>query len=352
MRYYIVFLIMCSVSIEGITAQSKKTEHTFSSVSIETVLEDSISIRAITIDSRGLIYAGTEGKYGFISFDKEERVKSYHKSISWKGKKLHFRAIAATKEDFFILSIESPALLYKLSKKTGEASLVYKEEHPKAFYDAMAFWNDKEGIAIGDPTDKCLSVIITRDGGQSWRKVSCEVFPKAVEGEAAFAASNGNISIIDDQVWILSGGGASRVYHSSDKGDHWSVFDTPITQGIPTKGGYSLDFYDRNTGIIYGGDYTTPDTNQKNKVVTKDGGNTWTLVADGEGPGYRSCVRYIPNSEGKGVIAVGFKGISVSGDGGKSWKTISDASFYTLRFITDTIAYAAGKGRIAKLSFE
>jgi hypothetical protein len=28
----------------------------------------------------------------------------------------------------------------------------------------MQFWNNKEGIAMGDPIADCLNVIITRDG--------------------------------------------------------------------------------------------------------------------------------------------------------------------------------------------
>ena len=37
--------------------------------------------------------------------------------------------------------------------------LVYKEQNEKVFYDAMAFWNDEEGMAIGDPVENCMSII-------------------------------------------------------------------------------------------------------------------------------------------------------------------------------------------------
>ena len=59
----------------------------------------------------------------------------------------------------------------------------------------MDFCNDQEGIAIGDPTDSCMSIIITRDGGETWTKLSCDDLPKAKEGEAAFAVMrDANIS--------------------------------------------------------------------------------------------------------------------------------------------------------------
>jgi photosystem II stability/assembly factor-like uncharacterized protein len=40
----------------------------------------------------------------------------------------------------------------------------------QGFYDSMKFWNKNEGIAMGDLND-CLSIIITRDGGNTWNKV-------------------------------------------------------------------------------------------------------------------------------------------------------------------------------------
>jgi hypothetical protein len=57
-----------------------------------------------------------------------------------------------------MLSIESPAILYKTGDN-GKMQMVYQENHPKSFYDSMDFWNDQEGIAIGDPTGECMSII-------------------------------------------------------------------------------------------------------------------------------------------------------------------------------------------------
>ena len=215
----------------------------------------------------------------------------------------------------------------------------------------MAFWNDQEGIAMGDQTDGCISIIITRDGGNSWNKIKCEDLPEAVEGEAAFAASNSNIAVQGENAWILTGGMSSRIWHTADKGMTWKVYDTPLKQGTETTGGYSLDFYDASNGFIIGGDYTDPETNSGNKAISSDGGKTWKLVAEGNDPGYKSSIRYIPGSNAKELIATGFSGIHYSHDNGQSWKKLSEEGFYTLRFANDSIAYAAGKGRIAKLRF-
>ena len=112
-----------------------------------------------------------------------------------------------------------------------------------------------------------------------------------------------------------------------------------------------MDFFNENIGFAIGGDYTQPKSNKANKVKTIDGGKTWQLVADGHEPGYKSCVQFVPNSNGEALVAAGFTGISYSSDGGKSWKELSEEPFFTLRFLNDSTAFAAGNKRIAKLLF-
>ncbi|SOC81434.1 Sortilin, neurotensin receptor 3 [Salinimicrobium sediminis] len=319
----------------------------FSEVEMEVLLEDSVSIRAIEIMGNDVAFAGSNGTYGIYNSAQDQvRVSRQQYDSIYP----EFRAVAGTSEDFFMLSVANPALLFKTGNG-GRMELVYKEEHEKVFYDAMTFWNDEEGIAMGDPVENCLSIIITRDGGKSWEKLSCDVIPEAAEGEAAFAASNSNIAVQGEKTWILSGGAKSRIYYSPDKGKTWEVFDTPLVQGKSTQGGYSVDFYDMLHGVIIGGDYTAPEENTSNKAVTKDGGKTWKLIAEGKDPGYKSSIRYVPDGEAEEMVAVGFSGISYSADGGTSWKELSKEGFYTLRFLNDTTAYAAGKNRLARLTF-
>ncbi|WP_340063868.1 oxidoreductase [Ascidiimonas aurantiaca] len=329
----------------------KKEENRFypvNDVTVQVLYEDSVSIRAIALSDKNVAFAGTDGKFGlYNSTSQNTRVNiQFYDTIT-----PDFRAVAFTSNDFFMISIENPALIYKTGND-GNMQLVYKEEHEKVFYDAMLFWNDREGMAIGDPTNGCLSIIITRDGGNSWKKLDCSVLPETAEGEAAFAASNSNIAMVGEYAWVASGGVKSRVFFTPDKGKSWEVFGTPIIQGSATKGMYSIDFYDKKRGVAIGGDYTDPENNERNKIITDDGGRTWKLIAKGTGPGYKSCVQYIPGSNAQKMVAVGFTGISVSNDGGNHWKHLSDEGFYTLRFLNDSVAYAAGKGRLAKLTFK
>lgn len=321
----------------------------FNILEIETILEDSLlSIRAIDILNDGsLAFAANNNSFGLMDTNTGEWNISKHEHDSLK---FSFRAVSHTATDFFMLTVANPALLFKTTNNGMQ--LVYKEEGEKVFYDSMTFWNDTEGIAMGDPTDGCISIIVTRDGGNTWRKIPCSELPSAIAGEAAFAASDTNIAVFEDYTWIATGGMASRVLYSPDKGMTWEVFDTPIIQGVGTTGMYSIDFYDALNGFAIGGDYTKPEGNETNKIRTKDGGKTWEVVAKGEMPNYKSCVQYMPNREGKELVVLGFNGIDYSNDGGASWKHLSDESFYTLRFIDDTTAYAAGRGRICKLTFK
>jgi photosystem II stability/assembly factor-like uncharacterized protein len=319
----------------------------FSSVEIATIYSDSLlSIRAIEIlDDESFAFAANNGAFGLYNPLKKSWLTSKQEFDSLN---IHFRAVAHTTTDFFMLSIDNPALLFKTGD-SGNMQLVYTEEGEGVFYDAMTFWNDQEGIAAGDSVNGCLSIIITRDGGRTWKKIACEDLPKAEEGEGAFAASNTNIKTVGDKTWIATTAG--NIYFSEDKGNYWKVIKTLMFNNVATQGIYSIDFYDELNGFAIGGDYTKPENNEANKIVTQDGGKTWGLVAQNLNPGYRSCVQYIPNRKGKELVAIGFKGIDFSNDGGYNWKHLSDESFYTIRFLNDSVAYAAGSGRVSKLIF-
>ena len=357
----ILVLVVFFVFINSCKEDYKRPS-VISEVNIETVVNDStLSVRAIDFNDEYLLYGSADhiGKHALgsefkINLD-ELNISSgkYHFKhiINYEEKPLHVRAIKEVDGNLFAISISNPARLYKLSRKAKNPKLVYEELNNKVFYDSMNFWNDQEGIAIGDPIDDCMSIIITRDSGNTWTKLSCEVLPKAKEGEAAFAASDTNISIVGDHTWVATGGKTSRILYSPNKGKTWEVYNTPIIQGKETTGMYSIDFYDEMNGFAIGGDYTKPNDTLNNKIRTNDRGKTWNVVANGKGPGYRSCVQYIPNSNGKELVAIGFKGIDYSNDSGDSWTHLSDEGFYTIRFLNDSTAYAAGKGRISKLLF-
>lgn len=350
MKNYLLIL-SCLFVLAGCKMTNTKNRTTasekYTSVKIDTLFEDKISIRAIAIDVNKVWYAANNSRYGYYDLKNASKVENIIPVDN-----LEFRSIAQNSTSVFILNVANPALLYKINKKDLAVNLVYQEKHEKVFYDSMKFWNDKEGIAMGDPIENCLSVIITRDGGNTWRKVNCNVLPKVDEGEAAFAASNTNVVIKDNNTWIVSGGKKANVIFSPDKGKTWQKYSTPIMHGETMTGIFTADFYDAKNGFVAGGNYEKLDQNYGNKARTNDGGKTWELVAENSGFGYGSCVQYVPNSKGKALVSIGASGIYYSNDSGDSWKQLAtNANLYTIRFIDNKTAIAAGKNIMIKLSF-
>lgn len=350
-----IYLLLLLLLITSCTPRLPKTSKSIHVIppSISIAQIDSFampsSIRALEVINDEVVwFAGSGGVYGYTQ---DSGVNWMVDSLLHEGERPHFRAISATDEAVFLLSIASPALLFKTTNKGKDWQLVYSENHPDVFYDAMAFWDDQHGIAMGDPTDGCLSVILTSDGGNTWEKVNCDNIPSAAEGEAAFAASNTNVALAEGgKAWMASGGKRARVYHSSDYGQHWEVYNTPIVEGSQMTGIFSLDFYDAKNGFVIGGDWEQKAQNNKNKAYSVDGGKNWLLSADGNGPGYRSCVQYMPGLEGKGLLACGIPGISYSLDGGLNWREVSSTSYYTLRFGDDwKTVWLAGNGKVTKM---
>ena len=164
------------------------------------VLDSTINIRALEIKNNTIYGASSTGTIYSFEADTPKQIKQEQYSSSIDSLIPNFRALAVTDTDVFAISIANPALLFKNGK------VVYMESHPKVFYDSMEFWNNKEGIAVGDFTDNCISILITRDGGDSWTKLDCSVFSDIKEGEGFFAASDSNIAIVVDNTWIASGG--------------------------------------------------------------------------------------------------------------------------------------------------
>jgi photosystem II stability/assembly factor-like uncharacterized protein len=308
--------------------------------------ESKLSCRAIFVDSEKIWMGMDKGRYGFYDTKKDSL---YIHTIQSVNPATEFRSIAATKEAIFILSVGNPAKLIRIDKKSLQETIVYTEENEKVFYDSMQFVDNLNGFAMGDPTENCLSLIKTADGGKTWKKLPCENLPKVNSGEAAFATSNTNLIVKGNAVFMVSGGIKSRVFVSHDFGTSWQVYETPIVQGEEMTGIFTADFYNEKIGIIAGGNYLKQQQNWSNKAITMDGGKTWELIADKAAFGYASCVQFVPKSKGKKLISVGVTGIYYSEDFGKNWTKISDdKDFYTFRFESNKVFYATGKNKLVR----
>ncbi|WP_027378478.1 beta propeller repeat protein [Chryseobacterium daeguense] len=318
--------------------------------SFETIFNDKISIRALEIYDNKVWYSGTDSKFGFIDL----KNKSHQKQIKLSEKKLQFRTLAQDKNSFYAINIESPAYFFKIDKKSLKHEIVYTDTAKAAFYDALAFSGNK-GIALGDPYGKCMNIVKTEDGGKNWKVLSCEKPFEIEEGEAAFAASNTNIFIHNNEFWFVTGGKKSRQFYSYDMGKKLFGKEVQFVNGTSSTGIYSMDM-DPVTrfGIAVGGDYTKQEANINNIATTNNGGETWQIQASGKNAGYTTCVKIKPGSKGKEIIAVGDQHISYSSDFGKTWKKISDEKgFFVCEWVDGNTLVLAGKDKVSlmKLKF-
>ena len=262
---------------------------------------------------------------------------------------LDFRDVEAFGETAYLLSAGpgDASRIYKTVDGGKSWAMQFKSADPAAFFDAIAFWDAKNGIALGDPVKGSFQMIVTTDGGANWNPLAAKLLPPALSGEGAFAAS-GTCLVThgESDVWFATAGAkTARVFHSRDRGQNWEVSDTPIVAGAESAGVFSIAFRDKHHGMIVGGDYRKPNDVGANAAITSDGGKTWTLL-DKRLP-FRSAVAWAKNR----WVAVGTSGSHVSQDDGATWKLLDRENYNSVGFTSSGDGWAVGpKGRIAKFA--
>jgi photosystem II stability/assembly factor-like uncharacterized protein len=262
--------------------------------------------------------------------------------------------------DFRDIQAYSAHVAVILSIGTGNASRIYLtrdggqswkptfiNQEPTAFYDCMAFENEKHGMAMSDPVDGKFRLIETWDGGASWTIVDPSGIPAALTGEAGFAASGTCLEAAAGRWYLASGGiNPGRIYRSKT-GHDWEVSNSSIAGGAAA-GVFSVRFRDGKHGIAVGGDYETPTGNMDISSWSNDGGETWH-ASKSFPAGYRSGAAWVPG-RGKTAIAVGTSGSDITVDGGKSWRNFDNGTFDAVECVGKNVCWASGsKGRVGKL---
>ena len=238
--------------------------------------------------------------------------------------------------------------IYKTDDGGRHWQLQFTNQEPKAFYDCFAFWDREHGIALSDSVDGKF-LLLTTANGKTWATLHPRTLPAALPNEGAFAAS-GTCLITSGKrhVWFVTGGPAARVFHSTDRGETWTVINTPILSGGPSQGIFSIAFWDERHGVIVGGDYKDPKAAGKNAAFTTDGGKTW-ILAEKPPSGYRSAIAVAFGTSSPALVAVGITGIDSSQDGGKTWSSM-DAGEYNAVSFSQSIGWTVGPhGRIKRV---
>ena len=261
-----------------------------------------------------------------------------------------FRDIEAFSADqALIISAGSPLVILHTTDGGHTWRETHRDERPEIFYDGMDFWNDRRGLAYGDPIGGTMQLLATEDGGQTWRDISDAARIGLVDEEAGFAASGTGIRTLPGgHVFIATGGHRSRLFHSADYGQTWNAHACPIIQGNASTGIFSIAFRDEHHGVVVGGDYQQDTARRDAIYLTSDGGETWRRPKVGTN-GYRSAVEYLDSQR---LVATGTSGVDYSTDGGATWMPLSDEGFHVVRKAKQGtwVVLAGGDGRIAMLS--
>jgi photosystem II stability/assembly factor-like uncharacterized protein len=232
-----------------------------------------------------------------------------------------------------------------------------------AFYDCFAFWTPRRGISHSDSVNGVFPDIRTTNG-RTWTSIAANM-PPALPGEASFAASGTCVATQGERnAWIATGGTtAARVLATTDGGNTWNAYDTPIVSG-PIAGAFTVAFRNSRRGIVGGGDLDPTDPNQARTATSSDGGRTWTLTTAPPVTGAIFGLSYAyqigDDSEREDddfartvVITANAGGAAWTPDEGTTWYPLTGVTgFWSVGFATPKAGWLVGvNGTILKISF-
>ncbi len=309
---------------------------------IETGMKNSFRGLSV-VNDRVIWVSGNNGTVG-RSLDSG---KTWHWMVVKGFEKTDFRDIEGFDDKTaVILGISEPAYILKTFNGGENWKLVFSDSTKGVFLDAMEFWDDAHGMAVGDPVDSNLYIVQTVDFGNRWKRFPAQKLEKPSTGEAFFASSGTNIRALNrDQAVMVTGGLKSRILLSG------KLYPLPIMQGTESRGANSIAVWFRGTNtqrmVVVGGDFSKPDLDSNNCFYTNDYAKTWTAPVSGP-KGYRSCVEFIDRNT---LITCGLNGVDISFDGAANWKNISTASFHVVRRSKkgELVFLAGNNGKIGKL---
>lgn len=298
--------------------------------------ESNESFRGLSVVNDSIIWiSGTNGTVG--------RSIDAGQSFQWiqvKGfEQTDFRDIEAFDDHTaIIMGIAEPAYILKTTDAGLNWNVVYENQTQGMFLDALDFFDDQNGMVIGDPINGKVFLAQTHNGGDSWTQMNTTSFPYLVDGEACFASSGSNLVMLSKKKFaFITGGIQSNLFIGKKK------IILPILMGKETTGANAIAIQDAQTWMIVGGDFMEPDLISNNIGLTDNAGKSF--IKPIEPPhGYRSCVEFM---EDQVWISCGINGVDISNDNGLHWQLISTEGFHVCKKAKQGHAvYFAGKGKI------
>ena len=301
--------------------------------------------------------------------------KTWHSGVVPGAETLQFRDVQGVSDKVaYLLSIGTgtDSRIYKTEDGGSNWALQFQNQDPDAFYDCFAFWTPTRGLAQSDSVNGRFPVIRTSDG-VNWEDIG-DRLPVALAGETSFASSGTCVATQGQRrAWIVTSAPAkARVLATTDGGSTWAAYDTPVTQGTPSSGIFSVAFRDAQHGFIGGGELDPSLPNVHRAARSGDGGKTWQLTTEPPSIGTIFGLSYASNSgvgedansgkdgdEGgratgsRTVIITGPGGSAWTGDEGDTWSVLPDLTgYWAVAFANQRTGWLVGTGgEITRVDF-
>jgi photosystem II stability/assembly factor-like uncharacterized protein len=172
--------------------------------------------------------------------------------------------------------------------------------------DFVYFWNENEGVAVGDSNSSGnFEIYTTNNGGTQWNAVAASSMP-AGNSQGTWNGSS-YFRVRGNSIYFATSD--QRIFKSSDKGLTWVAIKTPCPPSTYT---FTFDFKDDNNGLI-------GFTNLTSNCIysTTNGGSTWTNTSI---PTVGGSIKYFASSNGYISTSPNPGGLSYSTDNGQTWK--------------------------------
>jgi photosystem II stability/assembly factor-like uncharacterized protein len=249
-----------------------------------------------------------------------------------------------------ILSAGLPAVIL-LTEDGGESwREVYRNETEGIFFDALDFWDDQRGLAFSDAIGQALPIIETKDGGKTWQSINPALIPPSHLNQGGFAASGTSLKTYGDGHAIIGlGGKEATIYKTQDYGKTWYRQFAPIDQGADSKGIFSLAFIDAKRIIAVGGDYQGDSLSKDCISLSENGGFSWLVQLDSKISLKGKYLSNIIVIDEKQWLAHSRFGAYFTEDAGRNWQSFP-FKYYSGSLAENYIWLSGPKGDLARVA--